>query len=298
VSTITAPVFNGTDLRTRGTHWGLTRDEWLILALIEDDDLEPALAYWHHHAPHQYRDLLDGDGRWDFDETRQQYVSDTGTRLRKDDQQNLALLFVLALELDLEALAKQATTGTMTIDQWQEAAATMLKSGYTALGALGAGGIGRLTAADRGLITGTPAEEPRQPGLFRPEPGTGLADAMDRLRGFGEQLEQGDERAGTERQVVTRTGQYAGGGHTVYQEVRRASHGRARNSDGQPLYLMERNRLDDKAAHCRTDTFTVGCPELTDLGWVPIGTLPPPGTRTCRGHCRCDLEFTNDESEA
>jgi hypothetical protein len=34
-----------------------------------------------------------------------------------------------------------------------------------------------------------------------------------------------------------------------------------------------------------------GCLAADALGWVPIGTLPLPGSRTCRANCRCSVEY-------
>lgn len=51
----------------------------------------------------------------------------------------------------------------------------------------------------------------------------------------------------------------------------------------------ERNVLG-VAEHCR------GCVSETGRGWVPIGTLNPPGQRECRGSCRCSIAYTSDAS--
>jgi hypothetical protein len=46
----------------------------------------------------------------------------------------------------------------------------------------------------------------------------------------------------------------------------------------------ERNRLHP-AEHCGE------CMAMTDMGWVPIGTLVPIGERECVGNDRCDMEY-------
>jgi hypothetical protein len=46
----------------------------------------------------------------------------------------------------------------------------------------------------------------------------------------------------------------------------------------------ERNRLHP-AEHCGE------CQAMTDMGWVPIGTLVPIGERECVGNDRCDMEY-------
>lgn len=49
-------------------------------------------------------------------------------------------------------------------------------------------------------------------------------------------------------------------------------------------YSAERNHLAT-ADHCE------GCVEATAMGWVPIGTLVPPGGRDCLGNCLCTIEY-------
>lgn len=49
-------------------------------------------------------------------------------------------------------------------------------------------------------------------------------------------------------------------------------------------YTEEKNILGD-AEHCEA------CVEATDMGWVPIGTLPAIGERLCLTNCQCDIIF-------
>jgi hypothetical protein len=54
---------------------------------------------------------------------------------------------------------------------------------------------------------------------------------------------------------------------------------------------FERNVLGT-ARHCAE------CPELSDQGWVPVGTLPLPGDRQCITRCHCWLEYGDGTEEA
>jgi hypothetical protein len=70
----------------------------------------------------------------------------------------------------------------------------------------------------------------------------------------------------------------------MYVEAGRTTHERAkREVQADQGMTEERNILRD-AKHCGE------CPELTQRGWVPIGTLPLPGQRECSVNCRCEIE--------
>jgi hypothetical protein len=47
----------------------------------------------------------------------------------------------------------------------------------------------------------------------------------------------------------------------------------------------ERNVLGAADRHCAQ------CVECSDRGWVVIGTLPQPGSRTCMSNCKCRMEY-------
>lgn len=58
---------------------------------------------------------------------------------------------------------------------------------------------------------------------------------------------------------------------------------------------LERNvrRAGDS---CTTGKERTGCIEASEMGWVEIGTIPLPGTRTCLGNCRCFLRRKNSKT--
>lgn len=80
---------------------------------------------------------------------------------------------------------------------------------------------------------------------------------------------------------------YGQAARTTYTDVRRRESAAAGMA-------WERNVLG-VSEHCRQ------CVEQTERGWVPIGSLLPPGRRTCRSNCRCSLAYARTrpvESEA
>ncbi len=76
----------------------------------------------------------------------------------------------------------------------------------------------------------------------------------------------------------------------MYVEAGRTTHERAKREVlADQGHTEERNILRD-AKHCGE------CPELTARGWVPLGSLPLPGTRECSVNCRCEIETRAGET--
>lgn len=74
-----------------------------------------------------------------------------------------------------------------------------------------------------------------------------------------------------------RVRQYASGGRVTYEAAR----GRQRKEQGE---TEERNVLhaSESCASCKAQS---------SRGWVEIGALVPVGRRTCRGQCKCSIEY-------
>ena len=156
--------------------------------------------------------------------------------------------------------------------------ASGVKAQYVALGALAVGGFKWLTRKILAVIKGVPTVEQLS-----------LAHSDSIVSCFALQIVSGE--AGSKEEVAARSSQYGDTGYGVFEEARRQSHIDARDANGKPLYTHEKNVLDDEAAHCKTTKLRPGCPELTEKGWVPIGTLPAPGSRACFSKCRCHFNF-------
>lgn len=86
------------------------------------------------------------------------------------------------------------------------------------------------------------------------------------------------------RQLDARVRQYASGGRVTYEAAR----GRQRKEQGE---TEERNVLH-AAESCAS------CKAQSARGWVEIGALVPVGRRTCRGQCRCSIEYRGAQKAA
>jgi hypothetical protein len=70
----------------------------------------------------------------------------------------------------------------------------------------------------------------------------------------------------------------------MYVEAGRTTHERAHRDVEQGRGMTEERNVLRDAAHCGE------CPELSERGWQPIGSLPLPGQRECVTNCRCLIE--------
>jgi len=92
-----------------------------------------------------------------------------------------------------------------------------------------------------------------------------------------------DVMSGRQRQngrMDARARMYGQAARSTYENIRRRESGTAG-------LRYERNVLHASES-CG------GCLNASEQGWVPIGTLPPVGSRTCRGNCRCTLAYANN----
>lgn len=246
---------------------------WLLLLLFTADDLDEAAAFWAATAPQEYAGLLKHDG-FTFDQTTQKYL-DSDNQPVPDADLKTAYLETLAVAVSgMEANAMKMADGKFPLASWQTSQAQAIKKLYTAGAALGAGGIDRLTNADLANV---------KEGVG----GSGLSDAIARLKKFGEQIEE--KEAGSTSQIVNRAGQYASPAHGLYELTKRAAHARATDKFGRVIQWEERNVLGI-ADHCHTKGDVLGCVEVTEAGWQPLGSLPLTGLRTCGPACRCSME--------
>lgn len=161
-----------------------------------------------------------------------------------------------------EAMARAVRAGTTPLDLWQVDQQELIKRTQLYSAALARGGWQQLTAADLDLI------------------GSRVRFHFDRLDRFVAQIQRSEVDVRTQG-FVARAASYAQGGRTTYEtlhldEVRETG------------AVEERNILDPSLSdeqHCDE------CPELTALGWVPLGQLPRPGGRQCLGRCHCFVEY-------
>ncbi len=258
------------------------RDKWLLLLLlISAADIEAAKQLWLDHAPRGFRGLLTGEG-FTYDSQRLVYVTDTGRDVSDRDIKRISILLAVAIAHELQRQAAYVADGSIPIADWQQQAAETIKDLFIVQGALAAGGFDQLTPEVLAVIMGNA------------DAGTGLAFSLDRLRLFGLAIADKAPRADTPDAITLRASLYAETSNAIYEATRRFVAMNAKDDQGRPLFLFEQNVLGDPpTAHCQE------CPDLTALGWVPIGTLPPPGSRQCAMNCYCSIEYslTGDLSE-
>lgn len=100
------------------------------------------------------------------------------------------------------------------------------------------------------------------------------------LAGFVTEIDNGTL---SDAQIIARAQLYGAATLQTFESQRR----RVKKDAG---FTQERNVLDD-AEHCRKSPKAPGCLEETARGWVEIGTLSLPGSRTCLVNCKCLLEY-------
>lgn len=161
----------------------------------------------------------------------------------------------------LQDMARGVVRGQVEVGALQDAGIVELRRLNTQLAALGRGGWAQMDARDWGRV------------------GAHLRQEYGYWRRFMQDVAGGNL---TEAQINNRLSMY---GSHAWQSYWMQDETAKRAAGA----VEERNILDDGARHCGE------CPALTAQGWVPIGTMPPPGARECRAWCRCQIERRNAE---
>lgn len=145
--------------------------------------------------------------------------------------------------------------------EWRTAIEEDLAGLHHAAAAVARGGLAQMTEADRALV--------RERILTEYGFLDGFAHEIDVALAVGAPM--------SEREINARVAQY-------YEAPRATFEAFNRQVQGEAGCTLEINCLG-VAEHCQE------CPELSAQGWVPIGTLPEPGSRECLRRCRCRLEY-------
>ncbi len=199
----------------------------------------------------------------------------TSGRFRGPDGRFIAAARVRpAVDAYLAASGREATrladdlrAGRISLEEWRLAMKDVIKSTHMNLTRVAKGGRVGMTAADNGRVG----------QIVRREYGF--------LERWVEQIKAGWVLDG---RLTARARQYADAGGETFDLLERSE------MAGRGMQ-QERNVLAATADHCLPNPLrgTVGCVALTALGWVPIGTLPVPGSvrRSCGRNCRCRLDY-------
>lgn len=193
-----------------------------------------------------------------WSEAEQSYRYPSGRRV-SDTMLNRALERVIRSGAEnMRTVSEQLQAGTISLSDWQQRMAAEMKPLHTGAAAFGRGGWGQMSQSDWGW---TGSEIRRHYGY---------------LRRFAEDIATG--RQALDGRLVARA--------TMYAEAARGTQRGMQRRMAQKIGRTEElNQLGAADQHCAE------CVACSARGWVPIGTLPPPGSRTCLSRCHCSLEF-------
>lgn len=157
---------------------------------------------------------------------------------------------------DLAALSRRLLNGEVSLAEWQAQAMATIKSAHVATAVVAKGGRSEVSPADFGRI------------------GQKVREQYRYVRSFAQDIAGG--RQPLNGTLPARAQQYGQAARVTYEAIK-AADDKARGMQ------VERNVLHGRD-HCGQ------CPKLTAKGWVPIGSLPPIGSRPCRVNDRCTIE--------
>lgn len=158
--------------------------------------------------------------------------------------------------LRLRDLTARLQDGAITLAEWQNAMVAELKPLYVGAAAVGRGGWAQMSQSDWGWT----GQQVRQQYGF--------------LRTFAQDIATGKQPM--DGRLLARAAMYAEAARPIQREM-------MRRVAGQIGRVEERNRLGAADQHCGT------CLDCTARGWVPLGSLPAVGARTCRSRCHCTI---------
>ena len=164
----------------------------------------------------------------------------------------------------MQGLARDKVAGRISGAEFELGMKEEIKQLHRTMGVLAKGGKEQMTAADWGRV------------------GNVVARQNDFMLGFGADVARDQV---TDAQLVNRAGQYAEAGYSTFQNMDAVS----KRDAGAKL---ARRVLDEAAEHCEE------CPDLADLGWVPIEEITPIGDTTCQVNCRCTIEYSDEGDNA
>ena len=159
-----------------------------------------------------------------------------------------------------EKVAQEYLDGKITELQFQAIMQQGIASGHRAMAAIAAGGAA--------LLIGNLAEQARNI----------IATQRAYMVRFAAQIATHQL---SDAQVLARAAMYADALYGTFANIQTA---REATLGGQ---RYARRIIDPAADHCDE------CPDLADLGWVPIEEMVPIGDTTCLTNCRCEIEYSD-----
>lgn len=193
-----------------------------------------------------------------FDESLQRYRSELGHFVSQREI-NAAVDQVINAGADrMRALTANLQDGSISLADWQAGMISQVKLLHLGAAMVGRGGRAQMTQSDWGWT------------------GSRLRQQYGYLREFAHDIATGITPM--DGRLVARAAMYA----EASRGTQRQMMGRVAMMNGRE---EEKNVLGGADRHCGV------CLECTHQGWVPIGTLPGIGSRTCLSHCHCSMQY-------
>lgn len=268
------------EIARRGEAQERDRDLILLLALIARRDILLAIQLWDALMPPRWKGLLEAQAFENVRDEDDLPLVWFDIRTQRYGLGNRGFITQPALFQAIDTFREKAAErmresvvpmyeGAIEIGQWQEAREQDLKLITIAVVAVALGGVSQLNQAAQASASKS------------------LTYHLERLTKFAEQIEEGFVMFEAARRRAA-----------LYPAsiVAENFDSNRRDSAIAAGFKEEINVLAD-SEHCETTPVTAGCADLTELGWVDIGTLPPPGKRTCSMNCKCHLQFRRSEAE-
>lgn len=230
------------------------------------DDIESGRAdeAWREALP-DYDGLLDAEaiegkaiGVWVYDPKSRRYREKNGRFVGQAKMKELRNDFIDAQRLRARDLTEQMADRKITWNQWQREMQSLIRVTHVDLLALGSGG--RRQVSQKAWDDLAFKTLPVQYGY---------------LKDFAQNILDGKV---SRAQALVYAEHYIG---TAVQTYTSGQRDQALSND----LTQEKNVLGGSQHTCED------CKAESRRGWVKIGTLSLPGTRECRGNCRCHIEM-------
>jgi hypothetical protein len=158
----------------------------------------------------------------------------------------------------MAVMTEQFRVGAVPIADWERSMRAEIKIAHLAQFEVAHGGRNAMTQADYGWI------------------GSRIKDQYQYLNRFAAEIANGDQALNG--RMVARAQMYGRAAHSTFEAAQ------ARDAEALGISMEERNLMGGTEHHCGE------CPALERRGWVPLGSLPPVGSRECLANCLCRIQ--------
>jgi len=245
---------------------GLGTDELEQASEVSEADVLLAVALWKRYAPPAYKTIIETDDKvFEWVQSEMLYKRN-GVKI---DPQRLRTLsidpFIVNVRNAMRGLSAQLQSGELSLPEWQQQMNDLIKGSQLAAALVANGGTRNSTQNDYAAIA------------------LSILAMLTFAQAFADDINEGKQPMNG--LLSSRTGLYANAARDAYEETRRVGMFRYAGA------TMERRVLHPTANHCVTDDEMIGCVELADMGWQPIGSLPRLYDTPCRTNCLCSFIY-------